>query len=102
MLFGTYCRNTNQSHIWKILSGHCGGIFCYNRTGVKAHTSRGRNCAVPMFDVTKFKTDNNTNLVTCQSNEPGLVVMGGDSRPRGCGFESQHRILDGHFFTMLL
>ena len=28
---------------------------------------------------------------------PGLVVMGGDSRLKGCGFESRHRILDGHF-----
>ena len=28
---------------------------------------------------------------------PGLVVMGGDSRSKGCGFESRHRILDGHF-----
>ena len=27
---------------------------------------------------------------------PGLVVMGGDSRSKGCGFESWHRILDGH------
>ena len=23
--------------------------------------------------------------------------MGGDSRSKGCGFESQHRVLDGHF-----
>ena len=30
---------------------------------------------------------------------PGLVVMGGDSRSEGRGFESRHRILDGHFFT---
>ena len=30
---------------------------------------------------------------------PGLVVMGGDSCSEGCGFKSQHRILDGHFFT---
>ena len=28
---------------------------------------------------------------------PGLVVMGGDSCSKGCGFESQHRILDGQF-----
>ena len=28
---------------------------------------------------------------------PGLVVMGEDSRAKGCGFESQHHILDGHF-----
>ena len=28
---------------------------------------------------------------------PGVVVMGGDSCSRGCGFEFQHPILDGHF-----
>jgi len=28
---------------------------------------------------------------------PGLVVMGGDPSSKGCGFESQHHILDGHF-----
>ena len=28
---------------------------------------------------------------------PGPVVMGGDSRFEGRGFESQCRILDGHF-----
>ena len=28
---------------------------------------------------------------------PGLVVMGRDSRSKGRGFESRHRILDGHF-----
>ena len=33
--------------------------------------------------------------------EPGLVVMGGDSLSEGRGFESQHRILDGHFFTYI-
>ena len=27
---------------------------------------------------------------------PGLVVMGVDSRSKGHGFESWHRILDGH------
>ena len=32
---------------------------------------------------------------------PGLVVMGGDSRSEGRGFESQCRILDGHFFTLI-
>ena len=25
------------------------------------------------------------------------MVMGGDSRSKGCGFKSRHRILDGHF-----
>ena len=31
----------------------------------------------------------------------GLVVMGGDSCPKGRGFESRHRILEGHFFTYI-
>ena len=33
---------------------------------------------------------------------PGLVVMGGDSRSEGRGFKSQCRILDGHFFTLIV
>ena len=33
---------------------------------------------------------------------PGLVVMGGDSRYKGHGFESRRRILDGHdIFTLI-
>ena len=28
--------------------------------------------------------------------------MEGDSCSKGCGFESRHRTLDGHFFTYLL
>ena len=27
------------------------------------------------------------------------MVMGRDSRSEGCGFESWHRVLDGHFST---
>ena len=30
----------------------------------------------------------------------GLVVMGGDSCSEDYGFESQHRILDGHLFIV--
>ena len=29
------------------------------------------------------------------------MVMGGDSHSKGRGFESQRRILDGHFFTLI-
>ena len=32
---------------------------------------------------------------------PDLVVMGGDSCSKGCGFESQYRILDEQFFTII-
>ena len=30
-----------------------------------------------------------------------LVVMGGDSCYEGCGFESQHHLLNRHFFTYI-
>ena len=29
------------------------------------------------------------------------MVMGGDSCSDGCGIESWHRKLDGHFFTLI-
>ena len=32
-----------------------------------------------------------------QGGSPGLVVMGGDSCSKGCGFKSWHCILDGHY-----
>ena len=37
------------------------------------------------------------NIYRCEGRSPGLVVMGGDSRSKGHGFESRHHILDGHF-----
>ena len=39
------------------------------------------------------------NMVKPKGGSPALVVMGGDSCPKGHEFESQHRILDGHFFS---
>ena len=38
---------------------------------------------------------------TALGGSPGQVVMGRDSLPEGRGFESWHRILDGHFFTYI-
>ena len=35
--------------------------------------------------------------VTEEVGSPGLVVKGRDSCSEGCGFESRHCILDGHF-----
>ena len=29
------------------------------------------------------------------------MVLGGDSCSEGCGFKSQHHILDGHFFKFI-
>ena len=37
-----------------------------------------------------------------EGRSPGNVVMGGDSRPRGRGFESWYPILDGHYFTYIV
>ena len=36
-----------------------------------------------------------------EGSSPGVMVMGGDSCSKGCGFKSQHCILDGHFFTYI-
>ena len=41
-------------------------------------------------------------LLKLVAGSPGLVVMGGDSRPEGHEFESQHRIQDGIFHIDLL
>ena len=35
--------------------------------------------------------------ILLQGGSSGLVVVGGDSFSEGCGFKSQHHILDGHF-----
>ena len=43
-----------------------------------------------------FRCSNNKAL---RGGSPGLVVMERDSCSAGRGFESWHRILDGHFFT---
>ena len=32
-----------------------------------------------------------------KGGSPGLVVIGRDLQSEGRGFESQHRVLDGHF-----
>ena len=39
----------------------------------------------------------NIKVAICRGGSPGLVVMGDDLFPRGCGYESRHRTLDGHF-----
>ena len=48
-----------------------------------------------------FQVRYNSRVVICErkmfiSLDTGLVVMGDDLCLRGCGFESLHRILDGH------
>ena len=51
--------------------------------------------------------DNLKQTRVCETSErlkewwSSLAVMGGDSCSKGCEFESQCHILDGHFFTYL-
>ena len=45
--------------------------------------------------ITHVRTNCETQTIG-NPGSPGLVVMGGDSRSEGCGFESQCHILDGH------
>ena len=53
----------------------------------------------PLFNL--FLVLSNNTIVPGLGGSPGLVVMGVDSRSKGRGFESQRRILDGHFFTLI-
>ena len=46
---------------------------------------------------TTKKTRRVNNFICFGGGSHDLVVMGGDSHSEGCGFESQCRILDGHF-----
>ena len=41
-------------------------------------------------------------IILLEGWSPGVVVMGDDSCSRGCGFGSQHQILDGLFHIDLL
>ena len=66
---------------YKMLEYHCKSIHSLWRT----------------FKLGTIFTANN-----CENwGSPGLVVMEGDSRSKGCGFKSRHCILDGHFFTYI-
>ena len=49
----------------------------------------------------QFGKCDKTNLSGDLGGSPGLVVMGRNSHSKGHGFESRHRILDGHFFTYI-
>ena len=41
-------------------------------------------------------------FIFCHCNfRPGLVVMRGNTCSKGLEFKSRHRVLDGHFFTLL-
>ena len=46
---------------------------------------------------------NKTILITIgTTGSPSLVVMGGDSCSKGCGFKFQRHILDGHFSLLFV
>ena len=49
-----------------------------------------------------FKSADSQRRGARSGGSPGLGVMEGDSRSEGFGFESRHRILDGHFSHMFV
>ena len=55
---------------------------------------------IPLLFYTRIQTLNNEfhsmSKKFRKGGSPGLVVMGINSRSKGCGFESRRRILDGH------
>ena len=56
------------------------------------HIIQLQSCILRSYSI--YKIDH------CLGRCPRLVVMGGDSCSKGCGFESQHCILDGHLFVV--
>ena len=70
---------------------------------VKLQKSQGGGCKKPSKK--PFRVDPAAPLVKRSiirlGGSPGLVAIGRGSHSEGCGFESQHRILDGHFFTYI-
>ena len=58
-----------------------------NRKQTNTRTNKQR----PNRQIVNHSISKQTNI------KHGLVVMGEDSCSKGCGFKSQHHILDGHF-----
>ena len=76
-----------------VLFNNWGLIFWWNFFNVQPGSATwGRWRPASSFR-TSYSSSTFTNI---QGRSPGLVVMGGDSCTKGHGFESQHRILDGH------
>ena len=67
------------------------GTFTYG-VNISIIFNRSFNLACPYFKPTK---------VLIEGRSPGVVAKGGDSYSAGRGFESQHCILDGYFFTYI-
>ena len=57
--------------------------------------------AIHVCDKYTYKSVANRETTLTGGGSPGLMVMGGDSCSEGCGFKSQHYILDGHFSTFI-
>ena len=84
--------NNNLKAPYYECSDECNWSMRYFTSELEVH-SCVISCHLSWKILTNFRLKNFTIL----GRSPGLVVMGGDSCFRGCKFESQHRILDGHF-----
>ena len=103
MLFGTtllifflhLSSNWKGKHRQRANRHFDGAIQSHNLPkNVTAFASTNRKMS--LYDLNK--TIKNLDVL---GRRPGLVVMWGDSCSEGCEFESQHHILNGHFFTFI-
>ena len=53
--------------------------------------------AVRLYEIRKKEREK---LSICLGGSPGLVVMGDNTYSEGCGFESQHNILEGNYSNL--
>ena len=75
--------------------------------GLRSLLPRGKTNKKVLFQLIKEAKGNNATstddddgeavTINSMGGSPGLVVMGGDSCSKGCGFKSWHCILDGHY-----
>ena len=63
----------------------------------RIQSSQTRN--QPLIDNSPYRVSSVFETISLLDGSPGLGVMGGGLLPEGGGFESQHRMMDGHFFT---
>ena len=110
--FSTNCRSLGKSgHTafnWSrflqcdvIIKKDCSNVFITNIVwNYKTLTNRKQfkgNSIMLKAGHSTWPSQGRTEQFQLLGGSPGLVVMGRDSRPEGRGFESWHRILDGHF-----
>ena len=99
-----------SSTIWTALYWvtNCNLIRRYNHSRVIQDLINSILNLVKYIKIKNIKSNKSKQIKTNVDKEeghnwagPGLVVMGDNSCSKGRGFESQHHILDGHYFALI-